>query len=123
PFVKGWSGVDRYSDWANSRPILGFDFMRPCNCSQCCDLKRADDPFLIGQPSSGVYWTVFSRAPMPDISTLILSPIFIGPTPEGVPVMMTSPGSSVMIELTNSMMKNVGKIMSDVVESCLTMPF
>ena len=39
------------------------------------------------------------------------------PTPEGVPVKMTVPGSSVVLPLRNSMRRGTSKIMSAVVSS------
>src|SRR5438132_766431 len=41
--------------------------------------------------------------PMPSISTSTTSPACNGPTPAGVPVRMTSPGSSVITEVMNFM--------------------
>ena len=43
--------------------------------------------------------TRLRRTPMPSISTSTVSPTSIGPIPSGVPVRMTSPGSSVMQEV------------------------
>ena len=43
-------------------------------------------------------------------------------TPEGVPVAMTSPGASVMNSDNRAMIRAVGKIMSLVFESCITLP-
>ena len=54
-------------------------------------------------PSKGPFQpsvpTVLRRMPIPGISTSSRSPGAMGPTPAGVPVMMTSPGRSVMNRL------------------------
>ena len=42
------------------------------------------------------------NVPMPSISTLTVSPSTIGPTPAGVPVRITSPGSNVMMSDMNA---------------------
>ena len=42
--------------------------------------------------------TRFSSTPMPSISTSIRSPTWTGATPAGVPLAITSPGSSVMMD-------------------------
>ena len=44
------------------------------------------------------------------------------PTPAGVPVAMTSPGSSVMLLVMNSMSSGTRKIRWAVLESCITVP-
>src|SRR4051794_1443904 len=54
--------------------------------------RRGGDP----KPHAHLATTVLVRDPMPSISTVTVSPICIGPIPAGVPVRMTSPGSSVM---------------------------
>ena len=45
------------------------------------------------------------------------------PTPSGVPVMITSPGSSVMNSVTNSMMVATPNTMSEVLADWRTSPF
>lgn len=59
---------------------------------------------------------------MPSISTSTISPGRKGETPDGVPVMMISPGSRVMTCETKEMSWRVEKIISLVFESCLTFP-
>src|SRR5690606_8787831 len=61
--------------------------------------------------------------PTPGISTSTTSPLRRGPTPEGVPVAMRSPGSSVMIELMYSMSTGIEKAISDARPCCRTSPF
>lgn len=68
----------------------------------------------------------FSRAGMPSISILTLSPaanhtggLRAKPTPDGVPVTMTSPGWRVMISLTSAMMR--GRSPSRIVGQLLQM--
>ncbi|PYZ02634.1 hypothetical protein C8039_02635 [Halogeometricum sp. wsp3] len=46
---------------------------------------------------------LIERVPIPSISTSSSSPSSIGPTPSGVPVAMTSPGSSVRYVVISSM--------------------
>ncbi len=65
-------------------------------------------------PDGHLSTTGFTRTPTPSTSTSTRSPGSIGPTPEGVPVRITSPGSSVMMELTNETSSPIPKIMSDV---------
>src|SRR5581483_268726 len=67
--------------------------------------------------------------PMPSMSPSTLSPGFRNtggtrakPTPEGVPVLMISPGSSVMPADRLSMIVGMSKIMSRVLPSCITSP-
>ena len=50
--------------------------------------------------------------PMPSTSTLTVLPASIGPTPEGVPVMTRSPGSSRVKRLMYSIRYGIGKISS-----------
>jgi len=54
--------------------------------------------------------------------TETVCPATIGPTPAGVPVSSTSPGSSVMMPETNSMISPTVKTMSEVRPSCSTSP-
>ena len=44
------------------------------------------------------------------------------PTPCGVPVRITVPGTSVVLPLRNSMIRGTSKIMSEVVQSCSVTP-
>ena len=46
------------------------------------------------------------------------SPAASGPTPDGVPVEMTSPGSSVMTDVTNSTRCPMSNISSRVFDAC-----
>ena len=59
---------------------------------------------------------------MPSISTLTVSPATIGPTPAGVPVRMTSPGSSVITAEMNAICVGMSWIIWLVRPSCLTSP-
>ena len=68
--------------------------------------------------------------PTPSISIVISSPGFSqtggsrnAPTPAGVPVMMRSPGSSVIASETNETISATPKTMFAVLESCITSPF
>ena len=70
-----------------------------------------DYPRIAG---TGVETTGFTRLPIPSIDVSITSPAKIWDVPAGVPVKMTSPGSSVMIEETYAMIDETGKIMSRV---------
>src|SRR5205823_1407169 len=54
--------------------------------------RRRSDP----EPDTHRATTRLLSRPMPSISTATSSPTCIGPTPAGVPVRITSPGSSVM---------------------------
>src|ERR1044071_1072759 len=69
------------------------------------------------------------RRPMPSMSPSTLSPGLRNtggtrakPTPEGVPVLMMSPGSSVIPADRLSMIVGMSKIMSRVLPSCITSP-
>ena len=55
---------------------------------------------------------VLRSVPRPEISTSIVSPATNGPTPDGVPVRMTSPGSSVKAADAYAMMSATEWIMS-----------
>ena len=60
---------------------------------------------------------------MPSITTSTSSPDAMGPMPDGVPVAITSPGSSVItweMKLTRS---GTGKMRLDVLDFCLASPF
>lgn len=66
---------------------------------------------------------------MPSISTSQMSPAFMktgglraAPTPAGVPVMMRSPGSSVIASLMSATNVATSKIRSAVVALCMTRP-
>ena len=69
------------------------------------DLRGAHRARLVADSASAVGVTAasattgFFSTPMPSTSISTVSPGCIGPTPAGVPVMMTSPGSSVMAAL------------------------
>ncbi len=56
-----------------------------------------------GSPLRQGATTVFDSAPRPSMATTTSSPTVSGPTPEGVPVAMTSPCSRVMTRLMASM--------------------
>src|ERR1041385_3099195 len=73
--------------------------------------------------------TSTSNVPLPSISPSTLSPGLRNtggtrakPTPEGVPVLMISPGSSVIPAERLSMVVGISKIMSRVLPSCITSP-
>ena len=57
-------------------------------------LLRPTSPRTLTQPGC-------SSSPTPSTTTVTVCPAASGPTPGGVPVMITSPGSSVMMPLTN----------------------
>ena len=59
---------------------------------------------------------------MPSISTLTVSPSSIGPTPAGVPVRMTSPGSSVITPDMNAIWVGRSWIIWLVRPSCTISP-
>src|SRR5205085_149503 len=74
--------------------------------------------------------TGFEIRPRPSISIAISSPGCShtggsrnAPTPAGVPVMIRSPGSSVIACETNDTTSATPKIMFEVLESCITSPF
>ncbi len=50
------------------------------------------------------------NAPIPSTFTIMRSPGLSGPTPDGVPVVMMSPGSSVQKRVTNSISSGTGKM-------------
>src|SRR6185503_9243200 len=68
----------------------------------------------------------FESVPTPSTLTIMRSPGVSGPTPDGVPVVIRSPGFSVMKRVTCSMRYGTGKINSRVLEcwrrSLLTQP-
>src|SRR5207245_4300234 len=66
--------------------------------------------------------TGFVRLPMDSMRTSTRSPCWSGPIPAGVPVAITSPGSSVMICETRATMSSIGKIMSLVFEDWRSSP-
>ena len=59
---------------------------------------------------------------MPAIEISTSSPTFMGPTPSGVPVRITSPGSSVITLETWATSVGTSKIRSVVLPSCLRSP-
>jgi len=63
------------------------------------------------------------RVPIDSIVTLTSSPSVSGPTPSGVPVSSTSPGSSVMTDDTYSISDGTSHSSSDVRACCRTVPF
>ena len=74
-------------------------------------------------------WTGLDNTPIPSISTSNTSPCFIqtggfraAPTPPGVPMMITSPGSSVMHSVISTIVSATPQIMSEVLELCMTTP-
>ena len=81
--------------------------------------------------SGGLVATIGLRSvPMRSISISIASPAFIHtggvrawPTPAGVPITITSPGSSVMHSASSAIVSATPKIMSVVFASCITWPF
>src|SRR5690606_37874715 len=97
-------------------------------CSDC-DLFHVFLPvcFWAVCPCSIFYRTsLFSSSPSPWMVTFTTSPAFMNsgglrakPTPDGVPVAMISPGSSVMIRDRCSMIAATPKIMYLVLEDCL----
>src|SRR2546425_11592734 len=60
--------------------------------------------------------TGFLRIPMDSIRTSTRSPGRSGPTPAGVPVVITSPGSSVITWETRATRSSIGKTISLVLE-------
>ena len=68
------------------------------------------------------FTTVFVRAPRPSIETSTSSPGCIGPTPSGVPVRITSPGSSVITLVMWATRVGMSKIRSLVEPSCTRSP-
>ena len=59
---------------------------------------------------------------MPLTLTSTVSPATIGPTPPGVPVAITSPGSRVITAVIQRMTTSIGKIISPTVAYCFTWP-
>src|SRR5262249_34375524 len=64
--------------------------------------------------------TGFRKTPMPSIAISTTSPGAIGPTPGGVPVVIRSPGSSVITRDAIATICSTEKIKSAVDESCFT---
>ena len=77
-----------------------------------------------GEPNPGGHaWTTgFMSTPTPSISTSTRSPGTIGPTPEGVPVRMMSPGSRVMIDEMNETSSPTPNTRSAVEPDCRVSP-
>ena len=73
-------------------------------------------------PDSQRRTAVFARTPIPSISTSTRLPGVIGPTPAGVPVSRTSPGSSVIADDTNATSAGTSWIICDVRPSCTVSP-
>jgi hypothetical protein len=63
-----------------------------------------------------------ASVPIPSTVTATSSPACSGPTPAGVPVRTTSPGSSVIVWLTHETQAATSRSMSAVVPSCFTSP-
>ena len=91
---------------------VGFDFLGWTETRSCiCDgtgrsvavlilpLSASSVSTLNFSPCSLI--TLFERVPMPEISTSTVSPGLSCPTPEGVPVAITSPTSRVMMRDIN----------------------
>src|SRR5216684_262722 len=95
-------------------------------------LARHVDGQLVGYedhdvPPAGSI-TVFSKMPRPSMATRTTSPARRyrprpAPTPDGVPVAMTSPGSSVTTSLAAETSSATVQTMSDVDASCWSSPF
>src|SRR5207247_8068485 len=64
----------------------------------------------------------FDRTPIPAMSTSTESPGSIGPTPAGVPVMITSPGSRVITRETNDTKAGGSKMRFFVFDRCFGSP-
>src|SRR6185312_8490075 len=81
--------------------------------------RRGREPAPDGHgPTTG-----FARVPIPSTSTSTTSPSAMGPTPSGVPVSTTSPGSNVMKVVTYSSSAAMPNTMSSVEARCTTSPF
>ena len=65
-------------------------------------------------PAKSRMTTLLVSVPMDSIVTDTSSPSVSGPTPSGVPVSITSPGSSVITELTYSISDGTSHSSSDV---------
>src|SRR5688572_9507593 len=83
---------------------------------------EADYDHAVGQVPHVRAITGLRSTPMSAISTSTMSPTARLPTPAGVPVVITSPGSSVMCADTNSLRVGTSKIRSAVDESWRTAP-
>jgi hypothetical protein len=77
------------ADIAMNVVLLGAPWSIPSAAKSCPSRTFA---ILRDQSATG-----FRSTPMPSTSTSTTSPGWSGPTPAGVPVMITSPGSSVMM--------------------------
>ena len=89
-----------------------------------CGFETDADGLLDGH-GSRVYpaaFTGFRSVPMPSISTSTTSPGSTAPTPAGVPVQITSPGSNVITRDTNDTSCTGPKIISLVFASWVTSP-
>ncbi len=67
--------------------------------------------------------TGLMRRPMEGQTISTRSPAFSGPTPDGVPVEITSPGSNVITWLMNDTSVGISKINFDVEDDCRRWPF
>src|SRR3954454_20924120 len=67
--------------------------------------------------------TGFVRSPTPSTLTVTVSPACSGPTPDGVPVEMMSPGSRVITNVMYSTRKSIGNISWPVVDDWRRVPF
>jgi hypothetical protein len=63
------------------------------------------------------------KLPIPSTRISIRSPDSIGPTPDGVPVAMTSPGNKVMIDEIKDTRRLTSKIRFRVLDDCFRSPF
>src|SRR5215470_5498745 len=82
----------------------------------------------VGHEDHGFSLMVFSRVPSPSMVTRTTSPPRRyrprpAPTPDGVPVAITSPGSSVTTSLAAAISSATGQTMSAVDSSCCSSPF
>jgi len=69
-----------------------------------------------------IYSTANEISLWPSIPAVITSPEVTGPTPDGVPVKIRSPGSNVKIELIKLIISGTEKIISLVLAFCLISP-
>ena len=76
-----------------------------------------------GSMSRSASTTVLRTLPAPSSSTSTTSPSVSTPVPVGVPVRMTSPGSSVTNRVMSAMRSPKEKMRFDETSSCTTSPF
>ena len=106
-------GAMAYDNWTKSdsggagtlpEGVLNQDYIR-CKACHGWDQHRfclvaAGVSRDWSQPRLPSATTVFCSSPRPSMATTMVSPGCTGPTPAGVPVITTSPGSSVMNSVT-----------------------